>query len=939
MAGLNANVTLGSGVVPIPGQVSLPPGPDELTFGDAFAEAQAARPEDVDARAAARNVAPSPRSNRIAPDLAIRAADSRHDATSRPAMPPIRGSAAGASSGRSLRRGRSAGGAARTPDAADKTAAPPAAGLPSAPTQIESEPATAGSATSSGAAAAGVSGVGAVGSVDSSAAASIAGTVESSAAADTGAAAVPSAESPADATAQAAPSAAAAATTAAGPAQAAATAGPAVTAGATPSTSSDVETTLPKTAPTSTPTHATPDDSGLAAAALRTRGTAGAPARGWAGSTASGAASSGGQSGVAQAVSNAPAAGAMVSGPSSQATPAAPAGPSATIVGAAATPQAPAVSVSGSTPAAAPGPLPSSDNIGVPQVQSGESGADSVQQETAPASVAEAIGQGSDAAAAAASSLESLRYARPVAPSLLPFSDADSVPTVTSLPTTSGSRSGAASPGAGASTVSGLTDRTQPPGSWASPDVPVIVKGSTSGSHTPYASISGRAVVQGATAPTFAVQYAGSPASPAGQTAPGATGPAVAATPATTPTPATAITAEASSWGAAQEPATAPSTPAAQTAGPASTLAGDIARASSADQGTAAVGTPAANAPAASATPATPATAPSSSTTSPGAPAAMLPQATAVFADGAHLVPRVIRHGGPSFSAFASESASPVGGPRGSTVVAQVGSAASTGTASGGSDGASSSGSDPSTASLGNAPVAPGGTGNTSFSAAASVVAGAATVANPATGIAQANGILGAASPVDLVDAAEKLMNQAVQTIHSYQTAAGPSVEARINDPNFGDVRVIVTGRAGEIVQAQLIVRDRVSADAITAAAARMHATGDALAGVSLSVRSEAGGSSTNGRAGSNAFESAGWAAGGGYGAGSGSGSNGGHGPGLGNQNAAASGNGTGSESRGGGASHEPPKPAPGAVPATAAPHSPIARAPRQGGSSLDVRA
>jgi hypothetical protein len=270
-------------------------------------------------------------------------------------------------------------------------------------------------------------------------------------------------------------------------------------------------------------------------------------------------------------------------------------------------------------------------------------------------------------------------------------------------------------------------------------------------------------------------------------------------------------------------------------------------------------------------------------------------------------------------------------------VVSRVG-AASAGTASGGSDGSSASRSDTSSGPSATANAASAAAGNASFSPAASAVSGAAAAANPAAGVAQTDNILGAASPADLVDAAEKLMSQAVQTIHAFQTAAGPSVEARINDPSFGDIRVIVTGRAGEIVQAQLVVRDRVSADAITAAAARMHSTSDALAGVSLTVRSEAGGSATNGRAGSNAFESAGWASGSGYGAGRSSGSNG-HGSGPGNQNAAASGSGTGPDGHRGDGSHETAKPAPAAIPSQARPNRPMPRTTLSGGSSLDVRA
>ena len=50
MAGLSSNVTLGPGVGPIPGQINVPAGADDLTFGDAFAEARAARVDALDAR-------------------------------------------------------------------------------------------------------------------------------------------------------------------------------------------------------------------------------------------------------------------------------------------------------------------------------------------------------------------------------------------------------------------------------------------------------------------------------------------------------------------------------------------------------------------------------------------------------------------------------------------------------------------------------------------------------------------------------------------------------------------------------------------------------------------------------------------------------------------------------------------------------------------------
>jgi hypothetical protein len=179
-------------------------------------------------------------------------------------------------------------------------------------------------------------------------------------------------------------------------------------------------------------------------------------------------------------------------------------------------------------------------------------------------------------------------------------------------------------------------------------------------------------------------------------------------------------------------------------------------------------------------------------------------------------------------------------------------------------------------------------------------------------------------------------MTQVVQTIHTYQTSAGPSLEAHFSDPNFGDVRMIVTGRAGEIVQAQLVVRDRVAADAINTAAARMHAAGDGLSGVSVTVRSE-GGTSTGGRSGSNAFESAGWASGGGYAAGGGPGGSAGHGQGPGNGEAAVAGNATGGEP--GSGSRGAPKPAPVTRPEPDRLSRPAPGTSLPGGSSLDIRA
>lgn len=188
-------------------------------------------------------------------------------------------------------------------------------------------------------------------------------------------------------------------------------------------------------------------------------------------------------------------------------------------------------------------------------------------------------------------------------------------------------------------------------------------------------------------------------------------------------------------------------------------------------------------------------------------------------------------------------------------------------------------------------------------------------------------------------------MSQVVHTIHTYQSAAGPVVEARVIDPNLGDVRLVVTGRAGEIVQAQLVVKDRASAEALTAAAARVHATGDALAGVNVTVRTETGGTSTaTGRGGNS--EAAALATNAGNGdpaSGNGHGSQGTTagsqlGPGSGGGSGTGSGSGTGAQA---GGSHESHGPA-----ASPFDHSTIAhpgrgrlQPPPATGSSLDIRA
>jgi hypothetical protein len=253
------------------------------------------------------------------------------------------------------------------------------------------------------------------------------------------------------------------------------------------------------------------------------------------------------------------------------------------------------------------------------------------------------------------------------------------------------------------------------------------------------------------------------------------------------------------------------------------------------------------------------------------------------------------RRSGPDLSSLVSPAGgtgeAAASGP--SVVVAPVGGSASSGASAGDtSHSASGSQSDGSTAVA----AAPAfvASGSPVF-ADASALTAAGAIGAASSRPSHAESVDGPRSAVGLADAADKLMNQVIGTIHTFETSAGPALEARISDPDLGDVRMIVTGRAGEIVQAQLVVRDRVTADAITAAAGRMRSGGDALAGVSVTVRTESGNSSMSNRSGGNAFESAAWGSGNGYAAGNGTGSNGGHGRGLGSSEGNATSTGSGS--------------------------------------------
>ena len=230
---------------------------------------------------------------------------------------------------------------------------------------------------------------------------------------------------------------------------------------------------------------------------------------------------------------------------------------------------------------------------------------------------------------------------------------------------------------------------------------------------------------------------------------------------------------------------------------------------------------------------------------------------------------------------------------------------------------------------------------SSSFVTSAAAAIGAPGAAAPRPTSSEAVTVAG--GPSMLAESAEKLMGQVVQTIRTFQTSDGPRVEARVSDPTLGDVTLIVTGRAGEVVQAQLFARDRASADALSQAAFRINSTGNALAGVSVTVRSESGGSATTGGRAGNSFEAGGWTSTAGNGAGSGQSGRGDHGNGVGSQDTGGAGsglgNGAGPDLGTGRQSSDTAHSGPVLQPVGTRVTNSMPRSPLPGGSSVDIRA
>jgi hypothetical protein len=79
-----------------------------------------------------------------------------------------------------------------------------------------------------------------------------------------------------------------------------------------------------------------------------------------------------------------------------------------------------------------------------------------------------------------------------------------------------------------------------------------------------------------------------------------------------------------------------------------------------------------------------------------------------------------------------------------------------------------------------------------------------------------------------------------VEQIRTVVGSSSPALETRLHDPELGTVRLLVAGRAGEVVRAEVVVADARIADALAQAVDRSSA-GHGLAGIDLRIRTDSG--------------------------------------------------------------------------------------------------
>ena len=105
---------------------------------------------------------------------------------------------------------------------------------------------------------------------------------------------------------------------------------------------------------------------------------------------------------------------------------------------------------------------------------------------------------------------------------------------------------------------------------------------------------------------------------------------------------------------------------------------------------------------------------------------------------------------------------------------------------------------------------------------------------------------LHAATSPEMATAADETVARIVERLATLGGRLVPGLEARLHHPELGDVRITVAGRAGDVLQAQIVARDDQAAAALSRSVDRYHQAGGDLTGISLHVRAETGGNAAD---------------------------------------------------------------------------------------------
>jgi hypothetical protein len=143
-------------------------------------------------------------------------------------------------------------------------------------------------------------------------------------------------------------------------------------------------------------------------------------------------------------------------------------------------------------------------------------------------------------------------------------------------------------------------------------------------------------------------------------------------------------------------------------------------------------------------------------------------------------------------------------------------------------------------------PVANSDASSTAGSPVISIDSASVAAANQAASVHRTSGTVSGAVEISTAATADpanadRLLDQVIGQIRLHSGNVVPSLETRLHDPQLGSLRLVLLGRAGETIHAELIAADPATADAISRAADRAIAGSLSLAGIDLRIRSEGG--------------------------------------------------------------------------------------------------